>query len=592
MKNNWLFLLLLFFCNDLYTQNLAYNFPGDLDGTPLGFTRKNDGHFLLAGMTGGEDVRLFDKLSQFSKGYLLDWDANSGDWQLLDHLQINGDVVLNDVMELANGNLVVAGWDRDCGVNLSRIFIKCYDPSGNPLWTSYVDSTYSPAPNAETYPEIMRLEQKNGIENDTIVLFHQGDLSSGLLIVDANSGQLINQWEAYGFDMAINPVDGTIVVFYRKGVKRYDPVSGGVQQIIFSTLGSWQSFDHGMIDASGTIWEMAYGLVGKIPLTGSPNVTGYSYSPVLCIPHGNGSAVLCNESGVGHIVRFFDSNFQPIGVVDLPDLTGFNILEMKVTQFDITLVGFEARGAYTAGNYNNQASSHLLIRNFDANGNPPNEDSLDVSLSMTVLNPPVFTPDSLPVFDFVWKIDSGQYLLTLQNNSPVVVNSVNLLANKLGYLEFEDWCNNKKHFSMRLENLNLAPGEEMSFLIDTLKVYASGYPVKMCFWVSAPNDRLDFNRSNDYACEELWPTVSTGEPGSPDSRIGVFPNPATDQIRIVLPRAYAAPTRCRLYNTAGQLLLDREIPAGSVEWYENIGDAPPGIYLVEAAGNFGRFVKL
>lgn len=75
----------------------------------------------------------------------------------------------------------------------------------------------------------------------------------------------------------------------------------------------------------------------------------------------------------------------------------------------------------------------------------------------------------------------------------------------------------------------------------------------------------------------------------------VFPNPAHDVLKVLLPKAYEATTTTEIYNTVGQLMQTQQIAAETIQTHLNIEQLPVGNYYLRLVnGNeiqSQRFIK-
>jgi hypothetical protein len=69
---------------------------------------------------------------------------------------------------------------------------------------------------------------------------------------------------------------------------------------------------------------------------------------------------------------------------------------------------------------------------------------------------------------------------------------------------------------------------------------------------------------------------------SPDQRLrfALVPNPANDVVRLNLSEGLADDTQVQLYNMAGQLLRQWQLPAGATVLSLNTSELPDGLYTV------------
>lgn len=595
MKNTLLCLLCSAFLGNLYAQTFAYNFPGDFDSAPSAFVRKADGRFLIAGTTGGPSSSF--TYSSASKGYILDWDAAAG---LLNskQLEIYGESRLYDMLELANGNIVTSGWDNFCSKpNITLIYVKCFDPAGNLLWTSYTDTI----PKNPTWANINTIQLAVRPGDGKVAQVFNAANTGTVNLLDPDKGKILFKsvlLERYN-GLAVNPVNNNLVLIRSSAITQINPDNGQTitQYDLLPVLSA--RYNHVLIDAAGTIWAISndYATITKWALNKAPtNLTVPNiWSGIQWVVHGSGFAEYRHTDTAGDFIHFFDANFQLQSVVKLPNLVNFKFRKMYLDTNTIFLAGFEEHGpkANTYGSGAEEASSNLLIRRFGYDGLPQETEDPDIAVTGAKIEvPPVITQ---PTGASTWQIIGGKYALTVRNNGNIPVHEVHILSSDIGIFEYDNDCyiKDKRHFNIHLQNIHLAPGEETVVTIDSLNIVSAAYlSWSLCFWTATPNQRRDLDYSNDYACLKLFAPVPTEEPTQTTAELRVIPNPATAAVRIVLSAARGHQDAYRIISSSGRLLQQGVIPAGAGEFSVEIEDLPVGVYFVEAGGVFGRFVKL
>lgn len=597
MKNTLLLLLCCAFQVNISAQTFAYNFPGDFDGEPFAFVKKSDGRFLIAGTSGGPFDRYFFHRS--TNGYIMDWDAEEG---LINskQLEIYGRTTLHDVVELINGNFAASGWEIPCSEpNKALVYVKCFDLTGDLLWTKYTDTITANAFSVHLTP--IKLAVRPG-DGKIAQVFNAGT-SGTVNLLDQNNGEILYKSVMGGInDLAVNPKNNRLVVISGSIIRQINPITGNVISQLGVLPQWWASYSNVLVDAAGTVIAIsdAHSAVTKWPLNSSTTTT----FPVINISngvqwvtHGSGFAEYRSTSN-GDNIRFFDADFQLQSVTTLPNLTNFQTRKMYLDDNTIFLAGFEEHGprANSSGSGLDEASSNLLIRRFSYDGSPQETEEPDIAVTgISIEVPPVFTeyPDGM-----AWQIIGGKYALTLRNNGNILINEVQILSSEIGILEYDSTCRwqHKYHFSRHLQNINLAPGEETVVTIDSLNIpYASNsdtHPWKLCFWTAAPNQRRDADYSNDYTCLKFYDAVPTEEPTKTNTGLRIHPNPASKLIRIIMPEVNTNPGTYRILSYTGMVVQQGNIPTGTNEFPVVVEDIPAGVYFVETGGIFGRFVKL
>jgi len=74
-------------------------------------------------------------------------------------------------------------------------------------------------------------------------------------------------------------------------------------------------------------------------------------------------------------------------------------------------------------------------------------------------------------------------------------------------------------------------------------------------------------------------TTSSESIVSKKGGVKVFPNPAKEEIKIVLPAPLTAPAEWRLFNTVGQMVQRSVVPTGQQEQSLSLAGVPPGLYF-------------
>ena len=71
----------------------------------------------------------------------------------------------------------------------------------------------------------------------------------------------------------------------------------------------------------------------------------------------------------------------------------------------------------------------------------------------------------------------------------------------------------------------------------------------------------------------------------------VYPNPAREQLQIVLPPNSGKPIALQLYNAQGQLLRsEQQLPTERLLQLESLGSLPAGLYIVQLQSDGRSYV--
>lgn len=93
----------------------------------------------------------------------------------------------------------------------------------------------------------------------------------------------------------------------------------------------------------------------------------------------------------------------------------------------------------------------------------------------------------------------------------------------------------------------------------------------------------------DSPCDTLGingPTVSVAPQPEPPPALRLYPNPATDQVRVLLPAPAPPGAEVLLTDVAGRVVARQSLPTGAAEALLSVAQYPAGLYLVrvQAAG--------
>lgn len=593
MKNIWTALaLLLSGTIQAPAQTLAYNFPGDFDAHTSCFTRHADGLFLIGGLSGATgECR--------SKGFLMGWredgEGNGIEWLQTIQSPDGGAAVLATSV-LDDGNIIAAGWTHLAGSAQPALFVAAYSAAGNPLWMKQIDTLASA-------PSWLRLAKRSG---DQIVLLRKSNSGPGdnLLILSATDGSPVySRYISVAEDVAVHPLTQEIVVVGGNELLRFHPENG-----TNSEQNPVPDLKRVRINSTGNIYTMnEAGTISRFSPTGTVSHigTGMWYSSDFVL-HNDGP-VIGKSTGVNppqqntvFTIRLFnDSLVQQGEPVIIPFNTQFSPSLLAFNDNRIFLAGYEQHGPdacfYQATGY--LASTNPVVRVFSFDGTPQSPAVYDAEIeSVDVVEPPFFEETSPPpgASSPYWNITGGVFRFTIKNQGTTTLHSVNLLGGRLGNYHF--YCDvDMPFYSERLDDLALEPGESMvvDVAIQVENIQSTWVmPWQPRFWVAAPNDQADYDWTNDYVELVFWDLVPTRTPGDPAQSIRAFPNPADDEIRVVLPGpAGNSEASGRIFNVAGQLVQSFVVPAGTREFSEPVADWPARYYLIEYRGARGKFVK-
>ncbi len=152
-------------------------------------------------------------------------------------------------------------------------------------------------------------------------------------------------------------------------------------------------------------------------------------------------------------------------------------------------------------------------------------------------------------------------------------------------------CRSAFTYLYPFEDLNLLPGE--SVLLPVGNISAPGIPeqeaVELCFWVSLPNGKTDNRGVNDMFCQSL--IINSNRDLNPSFDISLYPNPASDRLRVDFKSPIANDLRGELFNVLGQKVQTVIFPKGSTGQSLDLLQLTPGTYLLSIGEYTTKFVK-
>lgn len=183
-----------------------------------------------------------------------------------------------------------------------------------------------------------------------------------------------------------------------------------------------------------------------------------------------------------------------------------------------------------------------------------------------------------------YQFSGGKFRVQLRNAGNTILDRADVQI-AFDWDESSGICLDLPVKQRRYTGLGLAPGE--SVWLDFGDIAAAGQstaPTQLCFWVAAPNERPDADRSDDTYCHM---TILSSE----EKIVGqcsIFPNPADACCRVVLSAEKALTGQ--VYDITGRLMQEVDIPAGENTQFDlQTHDWPEGIYFLQVKN---RVVKI
>lgn len=167
--------------------------------------------------------------------------------------------------------------------------------------------------------------------------------------------------------------------------------------------------------------------------------------------------------------------------------------------------------------------------------------------------------------------------ITVLNHGNSDINQLNLNVQFDNAFVYFDWCPEYQSFTKRFDNLTLMPGSTTELVWEELTVYTNApHPdtLNLCFWTSLPNQKLDADHTNDFACTDF--AVSEKEAIN-QVDFQVFPNPSSGECQISF-QGPAGNFEIFISDPHGHILHKRTISAGK----ENLKleELKPGLYFI------------
>lgn len=464
------------------------------------------------------------------------WSYNAATWEY---------AAVNDIIHTSDNNFIVIGPVRGCDWGPGGGYVQKISPNGLMIWNKEYQwvNDYFEIP----FSEILELHTAEFLLS----------VDSILLKADANGDSLWSSVYQYG---TINSIlenhrhqyllgcDNGIVKTDSSGtVQSFVPFSQGVSQV-------YQLPDSSYLLLSGTELirtDTLFSTITSVNL--SPlfwNVSSFDVGTNIC-------AAGTTQSGAGAIT--FDLQLQPL------DTSFFG--EAEPRDVAATTTGYALAGIEHTSQNNN-----AFIKTFD-NSLATVQHATDAGIVSvridTVYTQPV--PSAPPgVYDIFFDTR-----VTIKNFGNDTINGLYINSRFI----FFSACAINRHLSYY--SAPLAPGDSTELHLGLLQDYSLYYPTggnySACFWTSVPNSKIDSDHSNDSACFSL--AVPTGMQELDRYDLSIYPNPAHDILTIELPSSAEPVTQAIIYNSLGQIVMSREIKAGSGQ--VDISPLSPGVYFIE-----------
>jgi hypothetical protein len=285
-------------------------------------------------------------------------------------------------------------------------------------------------------------------------------------------------------------------------------------------------------------------------------------------------------------VSFYGPDFQLQQQFE-PWLAGLQVNDLSWSGNRIILAGSHAHTSDTE--YRNTA---LWMQSYDPDGQSFN------STSEVEMREVIKTQQPLAAFMVstnwpYYELTQGMFEARVRNLSFATLDSLTLHTAYYGYDEtYIDCPYLSSHKSITFTGLNLGVAEEVVLPVGLLESPHVPYnrinPWKVCVWVGNPNGQTDMDPSNNLACLDVFPTVSTDEPET--AAFSLFPNPASDVCTLTWGEDLR-PDRVQLFDVYGRLVREENVNASAGTHALKTAALPTGVYTVVLQNVVQRLIK-
>lgn len=498
------------------------------------------------------------------------------------HLDVSPETAVTDLLALPDGKVLVSGEATDCDA-IYPGFLLLLDSDGSEIWRQQ----YGPGGNAPYYIRSLAPGPNSHFFVGSAGVVYECETATGLTVA---SYPLTGFLQA--LDLYYEPTSDLLVI-------------GGNQGVTFRTLMQNTEVTVKPVTLNAKVIKVLpwkNGAVLGLTNTGIIEVFTADGSTVQSLdvaiqdmqPFGAG-LILCGRNGSASVIRFVDENFASLGEVELPNPDLFALAARPIPG-GYVLAGVEMNGTAPrlpntrySPFFNGTNNQHLWVQQFDDDVVPvPTTD--DAALTELIVNTPPTAKLADPNSEWPYQVTGGTFSVKLVNTGGVPLQSVTLNASGYGHTNAPFTCSPPNIVFRELQNLNLAPGEEK--IIDLGEIgseyVASITPWELCVWTSRPNGQADNFHENDYTCRSFDLTTSNKEKYA--AQIDLRPNPATDAVYFT--SSQANPGLCRVYNTAGGLVLEQMPLLENGQYRLSVKKLPAGLYFLQSELGWGRFVRM
>lgn len=465
-------------------------------------------------------------------------------------------------MDLApNGDVVIAGEKSGCDYGTNEGFVMRLNPSGGQVWRNdYQGASFD---TSYAFTALKVLENGHIVLGFWDFLMHLDSSGNTIELVDHSLGIPTDIAEGSLNNVILASTSGLIDYTLQTPVSLSFYSASATVQAVEYVKGNNAVDDRLFYLANNELHWLNYQFTSQ----GSLNLGNFAGTPV--------KAMKADDTGVwivgGDSVLKMDTSFQivnsfprPAAATFYPQAVDLQVNPQTQSPEYLILAGLHGRG--------------LTLQSMDLNGNHSSTGS-DLRISSTRTDNEDF---SNGINYDLWA--------TIVNDGPDSITYCRFFAQT----RTQNICGANYIFP-EFGNLSLAPGDSVELYLayiqdlNTFQFPLNNYYIDVC--VLAPNQSIDYVDQGN--CIEMRPdSLPVGiVNGSIDYAVDVYPNPASEQIRIHVTKS--SPINSvpyQLYNLQGSMLMKGELEATETEL--SLENLAPGIYLLQVGKSTHKVVRL
>ena len=187
-----------------------------------------------------------------------------------------------------------------------------------------------------------------------------------------------------------------------------------------------------------------------------------------------------------------------------------------------------------------------------------------------------------------WKFHN--VLLKIKNNGMETLNEVTVNWEGSSQVPCTDILNSRKI------TINLLSGLDTLIVLGDLFDSKLGIDlpedIELCIWLSAPDELLDAENSNDFVCETFnLKDVSSTDNIFSSNDLEIYPNPSSDFLNIDFKNAELTDSKIQIIDPLGRIVFSEGNKKGVYSKKLNISGLSKGIYFLVLENEKGRVVR-